>query len=228
MDYFAGLARLYCRPRRRGGSREQDSVDGRRDRQRIGESARLSSDRLRDGTNGADPVPRVEPNRLPRGLRREPAGLPGAQVARHPQDRSQRRARSGAFGPHRILQARAREVFVGPRRPLAHHRAQEAGRPAGDLGKPDPRLGGRVRNPTASRAHRCVRRSGAQGKRGGGRPIRRNTRSDRRANCGNDGCRCDRLGHETDDEGLGGLQPVDDDPGAPRWRSARAGSPSFR
>jgi hypothetical protein len=42
--------------------------------------------------------------------------------------------------------------------------------------------------------------------------IRRNARSDRRANCGNDGCRCDRLGHKTDDEGLGGLQPVDDDP----------------
>ena len=126
-------ARLCCRPRRRGGSREQDSVDCRRDRQRIGESARLSSDRLRDGTNGADPVPRVEPNGPPRGLRREPAGPPGAQIARHPQDRSQRCPRSGAFGPHRILQASAREVFVGPRRPLAHHRVQEAGRPAGDL-----------------------------------------------------------------------------------------------
>ena len=125
-------ARLCCRPRRRGGSREQDSVDCRRDRQRIGESARLSSDRLRDGTNGADPVPRVEPNGPPRGLRREPAGLPGAQIARHPQDRSQRCPRSGAFGPHRILQACAREVFVGPRRPLADHRAQEAGRPAGN------------------------------------------------------------------------------------------------
>jgi hypothetical protein len=48
-------------------------------------------------------------------------------------------------------------------------------------------------------------------RRRGGRPIRRNAWSDRRANCGNDGCRCDRLGHKTDDEGLGGLQPVDDD-----------------
>jgi transposase len=37
----------------------------------------------------------------------------------------------------RILQARTREVSVGPRRPLANHRAQEAGRPAGDPGKSD-------------------------------------------------------------------------------------------
>ena len=37
--------------------------------------------------------------------------------------------------------------------------------------------------------------------------------SDRRANCGDDGGRCDRRGHETDDEGLGSLQPADDDPG---------------
>ena len=58
-----------------------------------------------------------------------------AQVARDPQDRPQRRARAGAFGSHRVLQARAREVSVGPGRPLADHRAQEAGRAARDLGK---------------------------------------------------------------------------------------------
>ena len=39
-----------------------------------------------------------------------------------------------ASGSHRLLQGRAREVFVSPRRPLAHHRAQEAGRAAGDPG----------------------------------------------------------------------------------------------
>ena len=103
-------------------------------------------------------VSRVEPTRLARGLRREPAGLPGAQVTCHPQDRSQRRARSGAFGPHWLLQARACEVAASSRAPLVDHRAQEAGRPASDLGKPDPRLGGRVRGPTPPRAHRRLHR----------------------------------------------------------------------
>jgi hypothetical protein len=32
-----------------------------------------SPDRIRDGTNGADPVSRVEPTQSARGLRREPA-----------------------------------------------------------------------------------------------------------------------------------------------------------
>ena len=35
-------------------------------------------------THGADPVPRVEPARPSRGLRRKPAGPPGAQVAGDP------------------------------------------------------------------------------------------------------------------------------------------------
>ena len=77
-------------------------------------------------------------------------------LATHKTDRND--ARSGAFGSHPILQARAREVSIGPRGPLADHRAQEAGRPARDLGKPDPRLGGRVRGPTAPRAHRRLHR----------------------------------------------------------------------
>jgi hypothetical protein len=38
---------------------------------------------------GADPVPRAEATRSARGLRGEPAGLPGAQVAGDSQDRSQ-------------------------------------------------------------------------------------------------------------------------------------------
>ena len=98
------------RPRRPGGLPEQDGVDGSGDCGRARESADLSSHRFRDRADGADPVPRVEPTRPARGLRREPAGLSGAQVARHPQDRSQRRARAGAFGSHWFLQARACEV----------------------------------------------------------------------------------------------------------------------
>ena len=39
------------------------------------ELAKASSDRIRDRTHGADPVPRVEPTRPSRGLRRKPAGL---------------------------------------------------------------------------------------------------------------------------------------------------------
>jgi hypothetical protein len=37
--------------------REQVGVDGRGDRGRVGESAELSSDRIRDRTHGADLVP---------------------------------------------------------------------------------------------------------------------------------------------------------------------------
>ena len=146
MDYFAGLdismdETHVCVLDREGVvvHREQDGVDGRGDRRRIGESAKLSSHRIRDRTNGADPVSRVEPTRSSRGLRREPAGLPGAQVARDPQDRSQRRARAGASGSHRFLQARACEVAISSRSPFADQRAQEAGRAEGDLGKSDPR-----------------------------------------------------------------------------------------
>src|SRR3984957_4719082 len=144
--YFNGRdACLRSRSRRRGGSREQDRVDGAGDCRRIGQSAKLPSHRVRDGAHGADPVSRVEPTRSSGGLRREPAGRPGAQVAGGPQDRSQRRARSSAFGPYWLLQARACEVFIGPRGSLADRRAQEASRPASDPGKTDPRLGGRVR-----------------------------------------------------------------------------------
>jgi transposase len=48
--------------------------------------------------------------------------------------------------------------FIGPRGPLADHRAQEVGRPAGDLGKPDPWPRNRVRDPAPSRAHECLHR----------------------------------------------------------------------
>src|SRR5271170_8255804 len=80
-------------------------------------------------------------------------------LATHKTDRNDAR---GAFGPHWLLQACACEVAAGPRRPLTHHRAQEAGGPASDTGKSDPRFGGRVRDPAASRAHGSLYRSGAQ------------------------------------------------------------------
>ena len=164
------------------------------------------------GRMATDPVSRVKPTGSSRSLRREPAGLPGAQVARHPQDRSQRRARSGASGSHWFLQARTREVAISSRSPFADHRAQETGRAAGDLGKSDPRFGGRVRDPTASRAHRRLRRSSSQGKRGGCWSLCRHAGSDCGANCRDDGGRSDRRGHETYDQGFGGLQPADDHP----------------
>ena len=85
-----------------------------------------------------------------RRLHREPAGLSGAEVARDAQDRPQRCARAGASRPHRLLQAGAREVAAGTRRPVADHRPQEAGRPAGHAGEPDPRPRRGVRRPIAA------------------------------------------------------------------------------
>ena len=106
---------------------------------------------------------------------------------------------------HRVLQARAREVLVGPRRPLADHRAQEAGRPAGDLGKSDPRFGGRVRDPAASRSHCRLHRSGSQSQRGGRRTLRRHARTDCGPNRGDDRSRVDRRRHQAHDDGVGSL-----------------------
>jgi hypothetical protein len=78
-------------------------------------------------------------------------------LATHKTDRNDARglahlARTG------FLQARAREVASRARPPLVDQRAQEAGRPAGDLGKPDPWSCGRVRGPAAPRAHRRLHR----------------------------------------------------------------------
>ena len=96
MDYFAGLdismdETHVCVLDREGvvvheskTASTAEAIAGR-----IGESAELSSHRFRDGANGADPVSRVEPTRSARGLCREPASLPGAQVSGDPQDRSQ-------------------------------------------------------------------------------------------------------------------------------------------
>ena len=77
-------------------------------------------------------------------------------LATHKTDRND--ARGLAHLAHWLLQARACEVIARPRAPLADQRAQEAGRPASDLRKSDPRLGGRVRGPTPPRAHRRLHR----------------------------------------------------------------------
>ena len=160
MDYFAGLdismdethvcvldreGWWFARARRR---RQQ------RDSWRIGESANLSSHCVRNRTHGADPFSRVGSAWFPGGLRRELTGLPGARVTGDPQERSQRGARAGAFGPCWVLQARAR----APARFAADRRAQEAGRRASDPGKSDPWSRGRDRGPTVTRADRRLHR----------------------------------------------------------------------
>ena len=115
----------------------------------------------------------------------------GPHLVPRAQPPGSRRARAGASGPHRLLQARACEVPAGPCTPLADHRAQEAGRPAGDLGKPDPRPRGRVRDPAPSRTHRRFRQPGSQSQRRGRGALCRHAGFDRRADCRNDGGRRD-------------------------------------
>ena len=78
-------------------------------------------------------------------------------LATHKTDRNDARglahlARTGFFKPVHVKSLSAHA------RPLADHRAQEAGWPAGDLGKPDSWSRGRVRDPTAPRAHRRLHR----------------------------------------------------------------------
>jgi hypothetical protein len=96
MDYFAGLdismdETHICVLDREGAivyeSKTISTAEAIADE--LAKGAELPSHRVRDRANGADPVPRVEPAWSPSGLCRESAGLPGAQVARHPQDRSQ-------------------------------------------------------------------------------------------------------------------------------------------
>ena len=78
-------------------------------------------------------------------------------LATHKTDRNDARglahlARTGFFKPVHVKSLPAHAV------PLVDQRAQEAGRPASDLGKSDPRSRGRVRGPTAPRAHRRLHR----------------------------------------------------------------------
>ena len=78
-------------------------------------------------------------------------------LATHKTDRNDARglahlARTGFFKPVHVKSLPAHAA------PLVDQRAQEAGRPASDLGKSDPWSRGRVRGPTAPRAHRRLHR----------------------------------------------------------------------
>jgi hypothetical protein len=115
-------------------------------------------------------------------------------------------ARTGFFKPVHVKSLSAHAV-----RSLIIAR-KKTGRPASDLGKSDPRFGGRVRDPAASRAHRSLHRQGSSDKRGDRWSLCRHAGSDRRADCRNGGGHRDRRGHETYGKGLGGLPPADDNP----------------
>jgi len=90
---------------------------------------------------------------------------------------TQRCTRPGASCPHRLLQARPCEVPAGTRCPLPDHRPQEAGRPAGHSGEPDPRSCRRVRCPTAACAQPSLHQTGAPGERGYCWPVCRHAGS---------------------------------------------------
>src|SRR5271168_4020551 len=142
-----------CRnPRRRRHPQGEGAVDACRHCGRAGPGSSLPADRIRDRPNGSDAVPWFAPIRTASCLRREPAGLSGLEAARHAQDRPQRCPRIGASGAHRLLQTGSCEVAASARRPLANHRSQEASRPAGHPGEPDPRSGRSIWRSAAARA----------------------------------------------------------------------------
>ncbi len=165
---------------------------------------------VRDRPDGADALPRLEPAWITRRLRREPAGLSRAEVISDAQDRPQRCTQPGASRPHRLLQARSCEVPAGTRCPVADHRSQEAGRPAGHSGESDPRPCRGIRRPTATCAQPRLHQAGAPGERGNRRPVRRHAGSGcgacRRARRRRD----DRRGHKTDGQGIRRLPPADE------------------
>jgi hypothetical protein len=73
-------------------------------------------------------------------------------LATHKTDRNDARglahlARTGFFKPLHVKSLPAHAT------PLADHRAQKTGRPASNLGKSDPRFGGRVRSPAPAGSH---------------------------------------------------------------------------
>ena len=104
----------------------------------------------------------------------------------------------------RVCWISSKAVFSRARHPLADHRAQEAGGPAGDLGKPDPWSCGRISRPTASGAHCRLHRQALKASEGIG-PLLRRGGFDCSADCRNDGGCSDRRRHETHGRGLGGL-----------------------
>ena len=132
-------------------------------------------------------------------------------LATHKTDRNDARglahlARTGFFKPVHVksLSAHALRSLISARKKLVGQRVTLENQIRG--------LGGRVRDPAASRAHRSLHRPGSQGKRGDRWPLCRYAGFDCGANRRDDGGRRDRRGHETDGEGLGGLPPADDDP----------------
>ena len=132
-------------------------------------------------------------------------------LATHKTDRNDARglahlARTGFFKPVHV------KSLSRPRRPLADHRAQEAGRATRDLGKSDPGPGRCVRGSASSRAHRRLHRSGSEGQRGDRWPLCRHAGTDCGANRGYDGGRVDRRRHEAHDESLGRLSSAHDNP----------------
>ena len=100
MDYFAGLdismdGTHVCVLDREGVVVRESKTESTAEAI-AGELAKAPTCRrivVRDRTHGADPVSWVEPAWSPSGLCRKPAGLPGAQVTRDPQDRSRPRKR---------------------------------------------------------------------------------------------------------------------------------------
>src|SRR5580704_5775819 len=92
---------------------------------------------------------------------RQASGLSGAEAVSDAQDRPQRCTRPGASRPHGLLQARSCEVPAGTRCPIADHRSQEAGRPTGHPGEPDPRSCRGVRRATAACVDCRLRQAGA-------------------------------------------------------------------
>ena len=153
---------LRSRSRRRGRSREQDGVDAQRRspvelakapscRRIVFETGRMAPILFHGLNQLGLPVVCVESRQAYQALK---------SLATHKTDRNDARglahlARTGFFKPVHV------KSLARSRAPLVDHRAQEAGRPASDLGKSDPRLGGRVRGPTAPRAHGSLHRSGS-------------------------------------------------------------------
>ena len=164
MDYFAGLdismdETHVCVLDREGVVVRESKTEvttAQAIAERIGpESAKLSSHRVRDRTNGRQSCfTGLNQLGLPVVCVESRQSLPGAQVTCDPTrpDRNDARglahlARTGFF------QARSCEVAASSCCALRSliHCAQEVGWPAGDLRKPDPRPGRRVRDPAASR-----------------------------------------------------------------------------
>src|SRR5215831_1740074 len=168
MDYFAGLdvsmAETHICVMARNGAVIHKAKVPSTPADIAAELAKLPSCRRILFETGRMALPRPEPARAACCLRREPAGISGAEIISDPQDRPQRRAWLGAPGANRILQARLREIPAGTCGPVSDHRSQEAGRASGHSREPDPRPRRRVRCPTATCTQSRLHRAGAAGK----------------------------------------------------------------